>query len=400
MAMFQSGTYNLAAIAEQARFRWGVVMLPDGPKGRVSVTNGIAAAGNSATEHPDAVRQVLAWMGSTRGNEFLGARGAAIPAVLAAQPVYFDYWRCTRGRRVTVLPGARRPAHPRARRRRLRRRLPGAQAVLRRDVPRPRRCRAQPWPTPRPRRTPPPALSRCRGRLIAAAAEHREFEHQRRTAHPRAPPRTRPSRDGSGRDGAAEIWPAPPRAVIASPISSARRSATVIAAASRSITSMRQRRRRARRRRQPLAGPQAARRVQDAELVDQHREGPQRQRESRPPSRRPGPAAPAAAARVSRPRARCRRRWWSTTPCAPSPSSTIDSAVIRRKLSSPPSPTSIEPEVDDRAAAGEGGGQPRRRTAGSTASTESTAAPRAAPGPAARATSTSTPTAAIGTQPG
>jgi len=93
MALFQSGTYNLAAVADQARFRWGVAMLPIGPKARVSVTNGIAAAGNSASEHPDAVRQVLAWMGSTRGNEYLGAKGAAIPAVLAAQPVYTDYWR-------------------------------------------------------------------------------------------------------------------------------------------------------------------------------------------------------------------------------------------------------------------------------------------------------------------
>jgi multiple sugar transport system substrate-binding protein len=92
MALFQSGTYNLAAVADQVPFRWGVTMLPVGPKGRVSVTNGIAAAANSATEHPDAVRQVLAWMASPRGNEYLGARGAAIPAVLAAQPVYYRYW--------------------------------------------------------------------------------------------------------------------------------------------------------------------------------------------------------------------------------------------------------------------------------------------------------------------
>ncbi|OBF25583.1 sugar ABC transporter substrate-binding protein [Mycobacterium sp. ACS1612] len=92
MALFQSGTYNLAAVADQAPFRWGVAMMPSGPKGRVSVTNGIAAAGNSATRHPDAARQVLAWMGSRRGNEFLGAKGAAIPAVLAAQSVYHKYW--------------------------------------------------------------------------------------------------------------------------------------------------------------------------------------------------------------------------------------------------------------------------------------------------------------------
>lgn len=113
MALFQSGTYNLAAIADQASFRWGVTMLPTGPKGRVSVTNGIAAAGNAASPHPDAVRRVLQWMGSTRGNAFLGRGGAAIPAVTAAQPGYFAHW-ADRGVDVTpffsVLDGPRIPA--------------------------------------------------------------------------------------------------------------------------------------------------------------------------------------------------------------------------------------------------------------------------------------------------
>ena len=92
MAVFQSGTYNLAQIAQQATFRWGVAMLPTGPAGRVSVTNGIVAAGNPASRNPAAVREVLAWLGGSRGNEFVGRHGAAIPAVLAAQRVYFDYW--------------------------------------------------------------------------------------------------------------------------------------------------------------------------------------------------------------------------------------------------------------------------------------------------------------------
>lgn len=113
IALFQSGTYNLATIAAQAGFRWGVAMLPAGPSGRVSVTNGIAAAGNSASPHPDAVRAVLAWMGGRAGNAFLGRHGSAIPAVLGAQQVYFDYWR-TRGVDVTpffrVLDGPRMPA--------------------------------------------------------------------------------------------------------------------------------------------------------------------------------------------------------------------------------------------------------------------------------------------------
>ncbi|MDT5366807.1 MAG: multiple sugar transport system substrate-binding protein [Mycobacterium sp.] len=101
MALFQSGTYNLAQVESNAGFRWGVALLPAGPVGRVSVTNGIAAAGNSASPHPEAVRDVLEWMGSADGNAYLGASGAAVPAVLAAQRTYLDYWA---GKRVDVTP--------------------------------------------------------------------------------------------------------------------------------------------------------------------------------------------------------------------------------------------------------------------------------------------------------
>lgn len=113
MALFQSGTYNLAAVAEQADFDWGVALLPAGPAGRVSVTNGIAAAANAATAHPDAVRAVLGWLGSREGNRYLGLDGTAIPAVTAAQREYFAHW-AARGVDVdpffAVLDGPRIPA--------------------------------------------------------------------------------------------------------------------------------------------------------------------------------------------------------------------------------------------------------------------------------------------------
>jgi len=113
MAVFQSGTYNLAQIADQAPFRWGVAMLPAGPAGRVSVTNGIVAAGNPATDSPEAVRAVLNWLGSSQGSAYIGRRGAAIPAVLPAQRAYFEYWSA-RGVDVApffrVLDGPRIPA--------------------------------------------------------------------------------------------------------------------------------------------------------------------------------------------------------------------------------------------------------------------------------------------------
>ena len=113
MALFQSGTYNLAPVAARARFRWGVAMLPTGPNGRVSVTNGIAAAGNSATKHP--TRCVRCWPGWAAVRQRIsGPHGAAIPAVLLAQPVYFDYWAAGR-RRDALLRRAERAAHSRAR---------------------------------------------------------------------------------------------------------------------------------------------------------------------------------------------------------------------------------------------------------------------------------------------
>ncbi len=124
MAVLQSGTYNLAQVFEQARFDWGVTMLPTGPAGRVSVTNGIVAAGNPATRHPEAVRRVLAWLGGT-GNAYLGRRGAAIPAcTLGPAGVLRLLGGQGRGRRAVLL-GPGRPAHRRTRRCGFRRRIPG-----------------------------------------------------------------------------------------------------------------------------------------------------------------------------------------------------------------------------------------------------------------------------------
>jgi len=92
MAMFQSGLYNLKNIADGADFEWGVAMMPAGPAGRVSVTNGIVAAGNAGSEHPEAVKKLLEWLGTSEGNGYLGESGAAVPGVKSAQKQYFDYW--------------------------------------------------------------------------------------------------------------------------------------------------------------------------------------------------------------------------------------------------------------------------------------------------------------------
>ncbi len=92
MAMFQSGLYNLKNVSDGAEFEWGVASIPAGPAGRVSVTNGVVVAGNAASDKQEAIAKVLTWLGSEEGNSYLGADGAAVPAVTSAQESYFDYW--------------------------------------------------------------------------------------------------------------------------------------------------------------------------------------------------------------------------------------------------------------------------------------------------------------------
>ena len=157
MALFQSGTYNLAQIAERATFRWGVAMLPAGPAGRVSVTNGIVAAGNPASRHPDAVRQVLAWLGSTRGNEYVGRqrrghpRGAARPGGVLRLLVGQGRGRHARSSRCSTARASPRRA------------VPASPPDIRRSSRTSTRCswaeRPSPtrWPPPSRRPTPPPA---------------------------------------------------------------------------------------------------------------------------------------------------------------------------------------------------------------------------------------------------
>ncbi|MGW6195574.1 ABC transporter substrate-binding protein [Kribbella sp. NPDC055110] len=91
-ALFQSGLYNLQNVSK-AKFDWGVVNLPKGPAGSISVTNGIVAVGNAQSKHLDATKKLLEWLGTAEGNSAIGKTGANLPAVLAAQQSYFDYWK-------------------------------------------------------------------------------------------------------------------------------------------------------------------------------------------------------------------------------------------------------------------------------------------------------------------
>lgn len=92
MALFQSGQYSLPQVSE-ADFDWAIAPMVAGPKGRVGVVHSVAALGNADTEHPEATKEVLRWLGTAEAQKPLGATGAAFPAAVDAQDSFTDYWK-------------------------------------------------------------------------------------------------------------------------------------------------------------------------------------------------------------------------------------------------------------------------------------------------------------------
>lgn len=93
LALFQSGQYALPHVSQIGDdFEWGIAPMVAGPEGRIGVVHSVAALGNAETENPEAVTEVLRWIGSAEGQGYLAASGAAFPAAVEAQQTFTDYW--------------------------------------------------------------------------------------------------------------------------------------------------------------------------------------------------------------------------------------------------------------------------------------------------------------------
>jgi len=92
MALFESGAYNLANVQTGAKFHWGVARIPAGPAGAISVTNGIVAAANAKSSHPEAQLKVLKWLAGV-GAKYIGSTGSALTAVTSERSSFFNFWK-------------------------------------------------------------------------------------------------------------------------------------------------------------------------------------------------------------------------------------------------------------------------------------------------------------------
>jgi multiple sugar transport system substrate-binding protein len=92
VALFPTGAYNLANVAEGASFSWGIAPLPAGPQGAFSVTNSVVLAMSASSDMPKEQQRLARWLGSAEGQSAIGTSGSAMPATSGAQGAYLDYW--------------------------------------------------------------------------------------------------------------------------------------------------------------------------------------------------------------------------------------------------------------------------------------------------------------------
>lgn len=92
-AIIETGSWNLNFIASQTNFSWGVAELPVGPKGRISVFNGLSDAISATTKHPQEAWELFKWLSSPQSETLIGSLGTVWPGVQSADAGFQAYWQ-------------------------------------------------------------------------------------------------------------------------------------------------------------------------------------------------------------------------------------------------------------------------------------------------------------------
>lgn len=97
LGLFQSGPYNLKAVADGVgdSFDWAIAPMVKGPAGEKSLVHGVVAVGNAKADKDkqDGIKQLLTWLGSAEGQKPIAEQGVGFPANTEAQSGFVDYWK-------------------------------------------------------------------------------------------------------------------------------------------------------------------------------------------------------------------------------------------------------------------------------------------------------------------
>ena len=92
-ATFETGDWQTNSLSQLSNFKVGVMPLPAGPQGRVSVFNGLTDGIVSNTPHPEQAWELVQWLASAQSQQILGSGGYVWPAIKKLDVKFLNYWK-------------------------------------------------------------------------------------------------------------------------------------------------------------------------------------------------------------------------------------------------------------------------------------------------------------------
>lgn len=93
MAMWMTGDWNTLTVSQLSGFKIGVMPMPAGPKGRISVFNGLIDAIVSNTPHPKEAWQLVQWLGGPESQSIMASGGYVWAAIKDLDSQFLAFWK-------------------------------------------------------------------------------------------------------------------------------------------------------------------------------------------------------------------------------------------------------------------------------------------------------------------
>jgi multiple sugar transport system substrate-binding protein len=92
VAMIEGGDWEIAGIAQEVKFKLGVMEAPCGPDGCWTVLNGLIDSVNAHSPNQQAAWELEQWLGSPQSERIMGSGGYIWPGIGSLDPLFASYW--------------------------------------------------------------------------------------------------------------------------------------------------------------------------------------------------------------------------------------------------------------------------------------------------------------------
>jgi multiple sugar transport system substrate-binding protein len=93
VAMIEGGDWEIAGIAQEVKFKLGVLQAPAGPDGNWTVLNGLIDSINTHSPNQQAAWELEQWLGSVQSQQIMGSGGYIWPGIGSLDPLFASYWK-------------------------------------------------------------------------------------------------------------------------------------------------------------------------------------------------------------------------------------------------------------------------------------------------------------------